>query len=43
MEYFETHGPYMELVSTGHQIIYTKDINKDNIDIHFDSITSLIS
>lgn len=41
MQYFETHGPYRELVETGRQVIYTKDINKNNIDFHFDSIIAI--
>ena len=33
-----THYPYEDLCKTGRQTIYTKDLNKNNIDNHFYSI-----
>jgi hypothetical protein len=42
MEYKEQfHHPYKDLVETGRQTIYTKDLNKDNIDQHFYSIINI--
>ncbi len=42
MEYLETHGVYKELVETGHQFIDVKDINKYNIDDHFNNIIAIL-
>jgi hypothetical protein len=42
MEYLYTHGPYRELVETGFQRIETKDLNKANIDEHFDAIIAIL-
>lgn len=39
----ENYGYYKELVSTGYQIVYTKDINNDNIDNHFTNIINILS
>ena len=35
MEYQQNYYPYEELVKSGHQTIYTKDFNAENIDNHF--------
>ena len=43
MVYNETiYYPYKNLVESGNQTIYTKDLNKDNIDIHFNSIINIL-
>lgn len=43
MEYLEEYyAPYKELVETGYQDIYTKDLNKDNIDIMFDNAINIL-
>ena len=43
MEYLEEYySPYKELVITGYQDIYTKDINKANIDILFDHAINIL-
>ena len=39
----ENYGYYKELVSTGQQTIYTKDINNDNIDEHWQNIINILS
>ena len=42
MEYKEQfHYPYKDLIETGNQIIYTKDINAGNIDQYFYSIINI--
>ena len=35
------HYPYEDLCNTGHQTIYTKDLNQDNINDHFNSIINI--
>ena len=43
MEYLEEYySPYKELVITGHQDLYTKDINKSNIDLLFDHAINIL-
>jgi hypothetical protein len=43
MEYLkEYYYPYEELVNTGYQRIYTKDINKENIDSLFDNAINIL-
>lgn len=43
MEYLEEYySPYKDLVLTGYQDIYTKDINKDNIDVLFDHAINIL-
>lgn len=43
MEYLEQmHYPYEELVNTGHQIIYTKDFDANNVDTHFNAIINIL-
>ena len=43
MEYFDQlYYPYKDLVTTGHQIIRTKDLNVNNIDNHFNSIINIL-
>jgi hypothetical protein len=43
MEYLESYYfPYKDLCETGHQVIETKDLNKDNIDQHFYSIINIL-
>ena len=42
MNYKDQYYPYKDLVETGRQTVYTKDINKDNIDIHFNSILNIL-
>lgn len=43
MEYLEqVYYPYEDLVTTGRQTIYTKDLNADNIDNHFYSIINIL-
>ena len=37
-----THYPYEDLCKTGRQTIYTKDLNKNNIDNHFYSIINIL-
>ena len=37
------YGFYKELVETGRQTIFTKDLNKDNIDIHWNNIISILN
>ena len=37
------YGFYKELVETGRQTIFTKDLNKDNIDIHWQNIISILN
>lgn len=39
----ENYGFYKELVETGRQTIFTKDLNKDNIDIHWQNIISILN
>ena len=39
----ENYGFYKELVETGRQTIFTKDLNKDNIDIHWKNIISILN
>ena len=36
------YGFYKELVETGKQTIYTKDLNKDNIEVHWSNILSIL-
>lgn len=36
------HYPYEDLCNTGHQTIYTKDLNQDNINDHFNSIINIL-
>lgn len=36
------HYPYEDLCNTGHQTIYTKDLNQDNINSHFNSIINIL-
>ena len=36
------HYPYEDLCNTGHQTIYTKDLNQDNINNHFNSIINIL-
>ena len=42
MEYLNTHGPYKELVETGFQTIKSEDLNKNNIDDHFNAIIAIL-
>ena len=43
MEYLEEYySPYKELVTTGYQDIFTKDLNKENIDILFDHAINIL-
>lgn len=42
MEYLFTHGSYKELVETGTQTIYTKEINSSNIDTHFNECIAIL-
>lgn len=42
MEYQQNYYPYEELVKNGHQTIYTKDLNVENIDNHFYSIINIL-
>ena len=43
MKYNSTyHYPYEDLCNTGHQTIYTKDLNQDNINDHFNSIINIL-
>lgn len=42
MQYKENYWPYKDLVETGYQTIYTKDINQDNIDTHFMSVLNIL-
>ena len=43
MEYKEQfYYPYKDLCETGHQVIYTKDLNQGNIDNHFYSIINIL-
>lgn len=37
------YGFYKELVETGHQTIYTKDINDSNIDEHYKNIINILN
>ena len=39
----ENYGFYRELIKTGHQTIYTNDLNNDNIDIHFKNIINILN
>ena len=41
MKYIEQYGPFEELVKFGQQTIYTKDIDKGNINNHFSSIINI--
>ena len=36
------HYPYEDLCNTGHQTIYTNDLNQDNINDHFNSIINIL-
>ena len=36
------HYPYEDLCNTGHQTVYTKDLNQDNINDHFNSIINIL-
>ena len=36
------HYPYEDLCNTGHQTIYAKDLNQDNINSHFNSIINIL-
>ena len=43
MKYNSTyHYHYEDLCNTGHQTIYTKDLNQDNINDHFNSIINIL-
>ena len=42
MEYKDQYYPYKELCNTGRQTVYTKDLNKDNIDMNFYSIINIL-
>ena len=42
MQYKENYWPYKDLVETGYQTIYTKDINQDNINTHFMSVLNIL-
>lgn len=42
MQYNINHAPYEELVTTGRQTVYTKDINASNINDHFKAIISIL-
>lgn len=42
MEYLYTHGSYKELVETQRQTIYTKDINSENINTHFNECIAIL-
>lgn len=43
MKYNSTyHYPYEDLCNTGHQTIYTKDLNQENINNHFNSIINIL-
>lgn len=42
MEYLYTHEPYKELVETGFQTVSTKDLNKTNINDHFNAIIAIL-
>lgn len=42
MEYMSEYGFYKDLVTTGHQTIYTKDITESNIEDHFKNILSIL-
>ena len=39
----ENYGFYRELIKTGHQTVYTNDLNNDNIDIHFKNIINILN
>ena len=39
----ENYGYYKELVQTGYQTIYTRDLTNDNIDKHFKNIINILS
>lgn len=41
MKYIEQYGPFEELVKFGQQTIYTKDIDKGNINNYFSSIINI--
>ena len=43
LENLENYGFYKELVQKGVQTIYTKDLNNDNIDQHFNCIINILS
>ena len=43
MKYNSTyHYPYEDLCNTGHQTIYTKNLNQENINKHFNSIINIL-
>lgn len=42
MEYQPQYFIYKDLVETGRQIVYTKDIKKENIDMHFNAIINIM-
>ena len=43
MEYLhQYYFPYRELCETGRQTVFTKDLNKENINSHFDSIINIL-
>lgn len=43
LENLENYKDYTDLVTTGRQIIYTKDLNNQNIDYHFQEIINILS
>ena len=43
LQNLENYGIYKELVQNGYQIVHTKDLNNDNIDIHFQWIINILS
>lgn len=42
MEYREQYYPYKDLCKTHRQTVYTKDLNKDNIDMNFYAIINIL-
>lgn len=43
LENLANYGYYKELVETGYQTIYTKELNDDNIEDHFKNIINILS
>ena len=40
--YQPQYYPYQELCETGRQIVFTKDLNQTNIDLHFNAIINIL-
>ena len=40
--YQQQYYPYQELCETGRQLVFTKDLNQSNIDLHFNAIINIL-